>query len=628
MTSLVHLALTLFGFGLLIFFHELGHYSLARRCGMRVEEFSLGFGPPLLSWQFQGVLWRLRLLPIGGFVQIAGMDLDEARSQPRGAFCSAPLLARAKVILAGPIANILVALFLFCALFGFGGRRKPLSSINPIVGWLSPSSPLFEQGLRPGDRILAVGGAPMDQEGSYSRALISKVPVRIDAERVDFSRGTAVPLTLSLPPARTLDAEELAKRSFWGAQALLFQGSSSKNSPLTGFDIESGDRLIWADGEPLFSCRQLTELLSDGCALLTLKRGDTCLLKRVKKVLLSDEVSANVKFARWRHLQRHLKLDFGAPLYCLPCEIDSENRITGLHPVDSERGSNPTSPRGDRLLEPTRALDRDANAPLQLQDRILAVDGAPVADSAALLRALQKKQVALIFASKCPAPLSGDLAEICRFFDRPLLSAELSQLVARVGDGGAFRRGDYHLYPPIELRPRALADPEGFARFRELMRSDRLKWSEQDLKEIAEQPILGGKFRDVEARVNPNPLALMRRATEEPLRLMRGLLSGSMSSKALTGPVGVAKVIYHSWSESFAHVLFLMGTISLNLAVFNLLPIPVLDGGHLLFLLLEGVRGSPLRAELARRITLAFFAVLGALSLLVTLRDLRTLFLR
>lgn len=651
MTSIFHAVLTLFGFGLLIFFHELGHYMAARKCGMLVEEFSLGFGPSLITWRMQGVPWRLRLLPLGGFVRIAGMDLEEARSVQSGAFCNAPLLARATVILAGPVANVLVALALFCALFGLGGRLKPFSAVNPIVGWLSPSSELYELGLRPGDRILAYNGIPISKEDSFNQALFSKAPMRIDAEKIDYATGSTHPLHLQLPPLKSLKPQEVLARSICGAQSLIFQKRSSEQAPLANLDLKAGDRLVWADGQLLFSSQQLVELLSDQRALITLQRGDRRFSVRVKKIYLKDEHTANRpemnfgddsksqcadslerRFAVWRDLQFDSGLGRQGALYCLPCEVSSDNsvRILLQSGPGSTAGNLAPSAGGASTCQAT--VEKSAGfleADLQVGDQILAVDGCPIQDSEDLLKALQKKRVALIFA-RGENPLisnsSADLAKMQQTFEEPLKSTELLRLAACVGEGRAVKSGNFCLFPPVELCSRSEADPKGFARICELAQSQKGGVDEKVLKTIAEQLVLGARFRDLFVRVNPNPLQLMRQATVEPLKLLKGLLGGSMSSAVISGPIGVAKVIYQTWSESLSHVLFLMGSISLNLAIFNLLPIPVLDGGHLLFLLLEKVRGVPLKAENARRVTFAFFLLLGTLSLLITCRDLQRLF--
>jgi regulator of sigma E protease len=74
--SILYLALAILGLGFLIFIHELGHYIVARREGMRVEVFAIGFGKPIYSWMFQGVKWQICMLPFGGYVKIAGMQKE------------------------------------------------------------------------------------------------------------------------------------------------------------------------------------------------------------------------------------------------------------------------------------------------------------------------------------------------------------------------------------------------------------------------------------------------------------------------------------------------------------------------------------------------------------------------
>lgn len=109
MLSILYLVLAILGLGFLIFIHELGHYFVARRVGMTVEVFSIGFGTPIRQWTIQGVKWQLCILPFGGYVRIAGMDKKgnlEPHQIPDGFYGKKPL-DRIKVAIAGPAVNIL-----------------------------------------------------------------------------------------------------------------------------------------------------------------------------------------------------------------------------------------------------------------------------------------------------------------------------------------------------------------------------------------------------------------------------------------------------------------------------------------------------------------------------------------
>jgi regulator of sigma E protease len=167
MAGLIHTLHTLVSFaivlGVLVFIHEMGHYLAARWRGIHVEAFSIGFGPSLLAWtDGQGTVWKLCVLPLGGFVKMHGMALnvadenamDQTATRPGEAFFEKTVLSRAIVAAAGPIANFLLAAVLFTALNVLVGQQIPL----PVIGEIAPGSSAALAGLKTGDSILAVDG--------------------------------------------------------------------------------------------------------------------------------------------------------------------------------------------------------------------------------------------------------------------------------------------------------------------------------------------------------------------------------------------------------------------------------------------------------------------------------------
>lgn len=143
---------TIFVFGLLIFVHELGHFITAKAVGMRVDEFAIGFGPKIFSWKQGETLYSLRIIPLGGFNKIAGMDPDE--EQDERSFSAKPIWARMLVIVAGSAMNFVLPILLLAAVFLSIGIDTP--SNQPIVGSIMPNKPAAYAGLASGDRILAV----------------------------------------------------------------------------------------------------------------------------------------------------------------------------------------------------------------------------------------------------------------------------------------------------------------------------------------------------------------------------------------------------------------------------------------------------------------------------------------
>lgn len=139
----------IFVFGLLVFFHELGHFGVAKLVGIKVHEFAIGMGPKLVGFGKGETQYTLRAFPIGGFVRMEGEDeiSNDARS-----FGNKSVLARLAVIIAGPIMNFILALLLFTILFYSIGA--PSTTLQGVI----PGTPAEAAGLMQGDRVIAIDG--------------------------------------------------------------------------------------------------------------------------------------------------------------------------------------------------------------------------------------------------------------------------------------------------------------------------------------------------------------------------------------------------------------------------------------------------------------------------------------
>ena len=158
--SILYFILAAIGLGFLIFIHELGHYFMAKKVGMKVEAFSIGFGKAIYQWEHNGVIWKFCILPFGGYVKIAGMEKQgplEPHQIPDGFFGKKPS-DRIKVAIMGPVVNIAFAFILFVMIWAFGGRVKPFSDYTHFVGYVEPSSELYQDGIRAGDEITKLAG--------------------------------------------------------------------------------------------------------------------------------------------------------------------------------------------------------------------------------------------------------------------------------------------------------------------------------------------------------------------------------------------------------------------------------------------------------------------------------------
>ena len=144
-----------FVFGLLVLVHEFGHFITAKMTGMRVDEFAIGFGPKLISRRHGETVYSLRVVPLGGFNDIAGMDPANNTAGERG-FCAKPVLSRMVVILAGSVMNLILPLVLFFTIFTTVGLSVP--STEPVIGNIIQGMSAEKAGLKEGDRVLSVDG--------------------------------------------------------------------------------------------------------------------------------------------------------------------------------------------------------------------------------------------------------------------------------------------------------------------------------------------------------------------------------------------------------------------------------------------------------------------------------------
>ena len=151
--------------GILILVHEWGHFIVARFFGVRVDVFSIGFGPRLFGWKRGATDYRVSAIPLGGYVRMAGQDLsdiDAGEQKPSGApdeLMSKKRWQRALISLAGPVVNLIFPLFLLTGYFVIKGNPVPKFMDDPLVILSLPKdSPLIKAGVEPGDRIVSLNG--------------------------------------------------------------------------------------------------------------------------------------------------------------------------------------------------------------------------------------------------------------------------------------------------------------------------------------------------------------------------------------------------------------------------------------------------------------------------------------
>ncbi|MFM8678752.1 MAG: RIP metalloprotease RseP [Alphaproteobacteria bacterium] len=202
---------------ILVFVHELGHFWVARRAGVQVEVFSVGFGPEILGWNDRhGTRWKIAWLPLGGYVKMHG-DADESSATDHAAvaamspeerstaFPHKSLAWRAAIVAAGPAANFIFAILVFALLFVVSGRHY----IPPVVGSVIEGMPADAAGLREGDRIVAIDGSRIDRFEQIQRTVLLNLDRPLD---VEYQRGEERRRT-TLVPRIVEDTDLLGNRS-------------------------------------------------------------------------------------------------------------------------------------------------------------------------------------------------------------------------------------------------------------------------------------------------------------------------------------------------------------------------------------------------------------------------------
>jgi regulator of sigma E protease len=174
---LVTLVSFVFVLGILIFFHELGHFIVAKKVGIRVEKFSLGFPPNIFRKRWGETTYCIGVIPLGGFVKMAGENPDETATGDPGEFMSKTVGQRAAVVMAGPFMNYVLAILISIGIFYFSG--SPLLDTDKIVvDEVTADSPAAGAGLASGDEIIALDGRAV----SNFTDLADSIYVRINKE--------------------------------------------------------------------------------------------------------------------------------------------------------------------------------------------------------------------------------------------------------------------------------------------------------------------------------------------------------------------------------------------------------------------------------------------------------------
>lgn len=632
--------LALIGLGFLIFIHELGHYFMARRVGMKIEVFSIGLGKPIYFWTFQGVKWQFCVLPFGGYVKIAGEKEDQGKGKQEPAedtFFGKKPWDRIKVAVMGPLVNMAFALLLFTVIWLSGGKSEPFSRHTNIIGYMDPDSELYIQGVRPGDQILCYNHKTFTGFKDLLYASVLKQnTLEISGDKIHYYDQTKEPFHYVLTPyrdPRSTGNDFKTVGILSPASILMFSQLPQDSdfpfdqSPMRESGIQYGDRIVWARGELVFSMPQLSQLVNEAKVLVSVERQGQLLAVKVPRLKIGDlrlSQEQKLDFEDWQH-QIHRKgaikdLFFIPYLMNAACIVQSPLTFIG---EDSEQHTIYDHPDGI----------------LQSGDKILAVDGMPVEHAYALLDALQTRRVQLIVQRGFPTQ-SLTWNNENQFFVKSLNPEDLTAVVQDVVRGhGTMSSGNLHALKPVE--PILLSDlPLSSAKKNWLLaefvteqariekmqdpyaRTQALKVLEKKKQKL----VLGIPLSDIAVQYNPNPFSLFAQVIGETGKTLSALFTGKLNPKWMSGPIGMVQILHQGWVVGVKEALFWMAIVSLNLGVFNLLPLPVLDGGHICVSLYEWIFRRRVHPKTMEKLIVPFIALLIGLFVYVTYQDIVRLF--
>jgi regulator of sigma E protease len=657
------------GFGLVIFVHEFGHFIVAKAVDIRVEQFALGFGTRLFGFKRGETDYRVNLLPMGGYVKLAGQEdfgplKEEDRNDPR-LFPNKSISARLAVIAAGVTMNVILAAVLFIVVC-MAGIRFPAPVIggtvagspaeNAVIHWQDKSEPA-SVGLKPGDRILRVDGERITRFNQLTATSALGEAGREYSLVIERRRGDK-----AMEGSTRLTVVQMGGTLHFGLVPAASTTFASLGDTIADDPFRAGDRVIAVNGRKIDDSWQIPEAEErlDG--------------KPVTVGILRDGKEINVK------IQPRLRMDPGV-------FFEKDGTRVGGKIIDYPQGGGSVVlrlPGGsqktlllDQVIQPARSEILDL---LGLVPR-LRVTGV-VKDSPAYSSGLKPGDVVLEYGNK-PTPtlkeflrINEEVAEIGTTIvvlrDGRRLSLEIrptrhqgrivagiiaglelsTPVVAYVREGSpAARAGPTRGVTLTGINGRQIAN---WIEFFEAIKAPHgqlktISWKQDGSPEKEARlgvltplvfspddyhfvlfpgprgftPLMG-------EQVKKNPAAAVLWGFHETwdfivmsYATLISYFRGTVSSKEFSGPVGIGSIAIQAGRQGIVYFIYFMAVISVSLAVLNFLPIPVVDGGHAVFLLIEKILGRPVPLRIQNAVATAGWVLMIALFLALTWNDIQ-----
>ena len=590
------------GIGLVIFVHELGHFIAARLCKVRVETFSLGFGPKLFGWRRGDTLYQLALLPIGGFCRMAGEDPAEHDGAPRPYELRAKSVGQRFLIYSGGVVMNMAFGIVVLPLVLFYG--VPFD--DTVIGVVVPGGPAWQAGVEPGMRVLAVNDKPV-------------IGFEYIAHEVALGNPERTRMLLQIPG-------ESAPR--------IIEMVPTENEEIGIYIVGVGPGVDYS--KPL--------QVAAGSAAASAGLRDDDVLVDVESALPELSLDARLSMA----------VASGAPLRLRVRGPDAVERSLTITPKLRE---HPEEPRlgvlqALNVVAATRANPDLTALDLRGGDRIVRVNGRRVLRQRDLELALVADSETLavtVVRAGAQVELHGaalDRKRALKLASDVALGPDKSRIELVLGTNavvaGLVQDGDVLLSANgVDVKNWR----EDFMRItseagRE-QRSVQLRIARERADGSVEQlelsatpaPFMEAAYglaprealytyraKSVGEAIQVGVQGTWKFATDTWLTIKRMLL-GQVSSKNMGGIISIGVASYTFAEMGLAKLIFFLCMLSVNLAFINVLPVPLLDGGHLFFLIIEKVKGSPVSERVFGYSQIVGLVLILTLVIYVTFND-------
>lgn len=516
--------------GILIFVHELGHFLVARWCGVRVEVFSLGFGKKLLKYKKGDTVYALSMIPLGGYVKMFGEQPGDHISEEdkKYSFTHKNVWQRIAVVLAGPLMNFFFAIVIFFAVALIGEDAK-----TPVTGDIAASSPAYAAGFRSGDKIISVNQKPITTWEDLQKSL-------------------------SLKESHDLHIDVVVQREGTGEEAKIATTAKAEPNPnvLSSFEFMAN-----VDGlTPYSSGTTIGVLGGSPLAALGLKTGDTITAINGQKV------------SYWRQLEpTFAKMNAKEPLTLEVLGVREGDKVekpitVTLAPLESMKSFTMQSlgiESSELYLNKVIENSPAQAAGLRSMDRLLTINNVKLQKWDDVISNIKS------FDGKNPVDIS-----VLREGETVSLKITPKMTTQMLPTGTEEKRYTIGISPIANI-----AAPE--------------------LMVLRTTNIGDALIRGTQKTWDVSVMTVMS--------FVR-LFQAKISPKNIGGVISIGQAASETFKIGLTQFLQMMAIISVNLFILNLMPVPVLDGGHLVFYIIEIVKGAPLsmrKMEVAQQVGLA-----------------------